>query len=400
MKNVDHLLAGRSASNGADFVRAIFAEARKPGVISLSGGLPNPRFFPVEALIASTAKVMRSHGTEILQYGTSDGFLPLREWIAGRYKQQGIDVSPDMVVLMSGSLQGLDITGRIFLEPGDEVVIEAPMFLGAIQTLANYQPRFVPVPMGDEGIDTDALARTLQSHPNAKLIEVNPSAQNPSGVTYSAGVRAQFAAAVKNHQALIVEDDPYAELRFDGTRPISLRRELGDRVIGLGSFSKIISPGMRVGWVVAAREVAARFTLGKQMVDSHASNFASATIWQFIQDNDIDAHIAGINAIYTIQRDAMLAACKKYFPPDVRYTHPQGGMFVWVTMPEGADALTLFRDAVATEKVAVVPGAPFYTDGVGGKTQFRMSFSTVEPAMIDEGVQRLARAMLRHLDGA
>ena len=354
------LLARRVLQSGGQQVAKIFGAADLPGVISLSGGLPNPRFFPVEGLIAATEKVMRKDGAAILQYGAREGYMPLREWVAGRYRKQGVDVSPDRV-MMSGSLQGMDITGRTFLEPGDTVLIEAPAFLGAIQTLLMYQPRFVGVPVIEDGVDVPVLERTLALHPHARLFEVSPSFQNPSGALYSPRARDGLANAIRNHNTLVVEDDPYAELRFDGTKPVSLRRELGDQAITLGSFSKIVSPGMRVGWVVAGKALAPFYALGKQTTDSHASNFAQAVIWQFLMDNDIDAHIAKINATYKLQRDAMLNAIARYFPPDVAYTIPQGGMFVWVTMPAESDAMQLFHDAVEHDKVAVVPGAPFYS---------------------------------------
>ena len=392
------LLTSRVRHSGGAAVASIFRASGLPGVISLSGGLPNPRFFPVDGLIAATEKVMRKDGQNILQYGGSEGYMPLREWVAERYRRQGVTVSPEMVVMTSGSLQAMDITGRTFLEPGDTVLIEAPAFVGAIQTLLMYQPKFVGVPVVDDGVDVAALKLALTQHPTAKLFEASPSFQNPSGVLYSQGARDGVAAAVQDNNILVVEDDPYAELRFDGTTPVSLRRELGDQCITLGSFSKIVSPGMRVGWAVASKTLAPYYALGKQTTDSHASNFAQAVIWQFLIDNNIDAHIATINATYKTQRDAMLVAITKYFPPEVKTTIPLGGMFVWATMPDDSDAMKLFRDAVEHDKVAVVPGGPFYTDGESGNHQFRMSYSTAEPAVIEEGIKRLGRALARHLD--
>ena len=392
------LLTNRVRQSGAAQVSNIFKAADRPGVISLSGGLPNPKFFPIDKLIAATEKVMRADGHNILQYGGSEGYLPLRKWVAERYCKQGVEVVPEMVVMTSGSLQGMDITGRTFIEPGDTVLIEAPAFVGAIQTLLIYQPRFVGVPVAADGVDVQALGRAISENPGAKLFEACPSFQNPSGVLYSQAARDGVAAVVRDQAILVVEDDPYAELRFDGSQPVSLRRELGDQCITLGSFSKIVSPGMRVGWTVASRALAPYYALGKQTTDSHASNFAQAVIWQFLMDNDIDAHIAGINATYKIQRDAMITAIAKYFPPEVKTTVPLGGMFIWATMPDDSDAMKMFHDAVDHDLVAVVPGGPFYTDGKHGNHQFRMSYSTVEPGVIEEGIRRLGRALARHLD--
>ncbi|MCW1969991.1 MAG: PLP-dependent aminotransferase family protein [Anaerolineae bacterium] len=397
MLNLNELYSNRAKRNAGSFLRQIFPRTRAPGVINFAGGLPNPDFFPVEPIIAATEKAMRADGRDTLQYGLTEGLLGLREWIAARYERQGLKVSPDQILITNGSQQGIDLVGRVFLDPGDKMVIEAPGYMSAIQSFAMYEPQFIGVGLSDEGIVIDELAEVLKNN-RVKLMETCPSFQNPSGLAYSTRTRERLAALVSQHNTLVVEDDPYAELRFMGSETKSLQAYLGEQVITLGSFSKIVAPGFRLGWTVASPEITRKLILAKQLVDIHTNLFAQRVLLEYLRDGNIDGHINQMRGVYLSQRNAMVDAMTRYFPPETTFTKPEGGMFVWVTLPEDADAMALFNLSMDTEKVAFVPGLPFYTDGKG-KNQMRLSFSTQSPEKIDEGMKRLGRVISRYLDG-
>ena len=396
MLNLNDLYSNRAKRNAGSFLRQIFPRTREPGVINFAGGLPNPDFFPIEPIIAATEKAMRMDGRETLQYGMTEGLLGLREWIANRYARQGLKVTPDQILITNGSQQGIDLIGKVFLDPGDKMVIEAPGYMSAIQSFAMYEPQFIGVSLNEQGIVVDELADTLKQH-RVKLMETCPSFQNPSGLAYSVATREALAKVVSQHNVVVVEDDPYAELRFMGAETKSLQAYLGEQVITLGSFSKIVAPGLRLGWTLASPEITRKLTLAKQLVDIHTNLFAQRVLFQYLLDGNIDGHINQMRGVYLSQRNAMVDAMARYFPPETVFTKPEGGMFVWVTLPEDADAMALFNLSMDTEKVAFVPGVPFYTDGKG-KNQMRLSFSTQSPAKIEEGMQRLGRVISRYLD--
>jgi 2-aminoadipate transaminase len=395
MFNADALFSNRAKSTGQSFLREIFYFARKPGVISFAGGLPNAKFFPVEPVIAATEKAMRADGAVALQYATTEGHDGLREWIAARYQAQGLAVTADMIMITSGSQQGLDLTGKSFINPGDTVLIEKPGYQGAIQAYSVYEPRWAGVRLTDEGLDLDELKRAVVEHP-VKLMETCCSFQNPSGVAYSAANRAAMAEIIEPHNFVVVEDDPYVDLRFMGSSAPPLRHYMGERLITLGSFSKIVAPGLRLGWLVADPALMPRIKIMKQAADLHTSFFAQRVLYQYLIDNDLEAHIDTMRALYKSNRDVMVAAIDRCFPPGVKRTNPEGGMFIWAVLPDELDAMELFKLAVE-EQVAFVPGTTFYTDGSGRNT-LRMSYSNVTHAQINEGIERLGRAMTRLLD--
>jgi 2-aminoadipate transaminase len=375
------------------FIREILKVTDSPEVISFAGGLPNPRFFPVDPVAEACARVLRESGREALQYRTTEGFLPLREQIVERYARRGVAVTPEQVLITTGSQQGIDLVAKIFVDEGDRVVLERPSYLGAIQALGLYQPEFVPVPLEKDGPEIAALEEVTRTP--LKLMYSVVNFQNPSGLSYSLGKRQAVAEVLARAGVIFLEDDPYGELRFRGKDLPSMRTLLGDQAILLGSFSKVVSPGVRLGWVVASAPIMEKLVIAKQAADLHSSSFEQRVVHQFLLDNDLDAHLEKIRAAYGRQRDVMLEMVERCCPPEIACTRPEGGMFLWMTLPDGLSSMDLFEAAIR-ENVAFVPGMPFYVDG-GGEDTMRLNFSNTDPTRIEEGITRLGRAMTRLL---
>ena len=389
---MQHRFSKRMDNVPRSFIREILKVAADPAVISFAGGLPNPELFPVEAVSRATQAVLATAGPDSLQYSTTEGMPALREFIASRYRdKKGLDVSPEDIVITTGSQQCLDLIGKIFLDPGDRVVFERPGYLGAIQAFAMYEPEMVSVGLEADGPDLDELAAVL---PGSKLFYAVPNFQNPSGLSYSEAKRAAVAGMLAGGP-VFVEDDPYGELRFRGEpqRPMFGREGLTG--ILLGSFSKVAAPGLRLGWVAAPHEIREQIVTAKQAADLHTSSFTQAVLMRYLEDNDIDAHIALIRERYGRQCESMLEAALRHFPEEAVLTEPEGGMFLWCTLPPAISVMELFECAVE-QKVAFVPGHPFHVDG-GGNNTMRLNFSNVDEATIDEGMRRLGRAMKRFL---
>ncbi len=387
--------ADRMAKPHRSFVTEILKVAEDPEIISFAGGLPNPRFFPVRELAEATARVMAQDGQSILQYSTTQGYLPLREYIAQRYRlKTGLQVSAEEILITNGSQQGFDLLGKVFLNRGDGIILERPAYHGAIQAFGMYQPAFETVPLLEDGIDTELLARACQI-PGIKFLYTVPNFQNPSGLSYSDARRGEVARLMYRHGIMLIEDDPYGELRFTGKHLPTMRSYLESALL-LGTFSKTVAPGLRLGWVCADREVIEQLSYAKQATDFHSSYFAQRVLYQYLIDNDFDAHIAVLTGAYREQAEAMLSAIAAYFPPEVRYTRPEGGMFIFATLPDGLSALELF-DLTAQEKVAFVPGQAFHPYGDGGDNCLRLSYSTLDGETIQEGIRRLGRVMKRQL---
>ena len=388
--------ASRMRKIPKSFVREILKVTQDPEVISFAGGLPNPRFFPVQDIAeAATAALSKADG-RALQYGTTEGYAPLREYIAQRYRRnEGLDVTADEILITNGSQQGLDLIGKIFIDPGDDIVIERPGYLGAIQAFSVYEPRFHAVPLWDDGADLDRLADILQAH-RVKFFHTVINFQNPSGISYSDSKRDALATLLAEYKMTVIEDDPYKELRFEGTPRRSLRCRLDSGVVLLGSFSKIVAPGLRLGWVCAERETMDKLIVAKQANDLHSNSFCQRMLSEYLHRHDIDTHIATIRAAYKRQKDVMLAALEAHFPQEVTFTRPEGGMFLWATLPERLSAVELFEHA-AREKVVFVPGTPFFVDG-GGTHNMRLNFSNADEDKINEGIARLGRVAARLLN--
>ncbi len=392
---MDSLYATRMRSIPKSFIREILKVTQDPEVISFAGGLPNPRFFPTEPLAQAATTVLANDAKSALQYSTSEGYQPLREFIAKRYQQKsGLDVSPDEILITNGSQQGLDLIGKVFIDKGDAVAIERPAYLGAIQALSAYEPKFCPIPLGHNGVDIECLSQVLNER-RVKLFHTVINFQNPSGISYSQSRREELADLLKGRDIVLVEDNPYGELRFSGQTPPSMRHWLNKRAILLGSFSKTVAPGLRLGWICAPREVTDKLVIAKQASDLHSNYLCQRILYEYLASNDIDQHIATIAAEYKKGRDTMMTAIKEHFPIDVETTSPEGGMFLWATLPDCLSALDLFEAAIK-EKVAFVPGTPFFVDG-GGVHNMRLNFSNADEDKIQEGIARLGQIIKRLL---
>jgi 2-aminoadipate transaminase len=392
---MDNLFADRMAKIHKSFIREILKVTQDSKVISFAGGLPNPKLFPVKELADACLKVLHQDGENVLQYSTTEGYLPLREYIAERYFiKKGLQASPDEILITTGSQQGLDLIGKVFLNKGDRIVIERPGYLGAIQAFGIYEPQFVPISLLDDGIDIDLLEKALKAN-QTKLFHTVINFQNPSGVTYSRQKREKLADIIKGRDIVLVEDNPYGELRFMGEDLPSMKGYLPDGTIVLGSFSKVVTPGLRLGWICAATDVMEKIVIAKQSSDLHSNYLSQRAVYQYLIDNDLDEHILNIRKVYKKQRDLMVSMIEEHFPQEIKCTKPEGGMFLWVTLPENLSSLKLFKLATE-ENVAFVPGRAFYVDG-GGENTLRLNFSNSDEEKIEEGIKRLAKVIKRGL---
>ena len=373
------------------FIREILKVTIDPSIISFAGGLPNRKFFPVEGLRKAADNVFAESGSDILQYANSEGYLGLRQFIADRYQRlEGLVIPVDDILITTGSQQGLDLLGKTFLNEGDDLIMEEPGYLGAIQAFAMYRPRFHPVPVYEGGMDIARLGQVLhERHP--KLLYTVTNFQNPSGISYSDDNRRAVAELLGGTTCLIIQDDPYGDLRFSGTRKVSFKRLLPENTVLLGSFSKTVAPALRLGWLVAPPLIMNKVIVAKQAADLHTDYLAQRILHRFLSDNDIDAHIATIIRQYGLQKEAMIKAITGFFPKEVSFTNPEGGMFLWVTLPEGLSSLQLFETAIA-QKVAFVPGTPFYVDRKDSNT-LRLNFSCSDEPTIGEGIKRLGASI-------
>jgi 2-aminoadipate transaminase len=386
-----NLMARRMQFVKPSFIREILKVTQDPTVISFAGGLPSPELFAVEPMAQATAKVFRQDGRSALQYSTTLGHEPLRQWIAAYMgRRYGMTVDADQILITSGSQQGLDLIGKVFVNPYDPVVIEEPGYLGAIQALALCEARIYSVPLLDEGPDLDML-ETILDGDKAKLIYAIPNFQNPSGLTYSAATRQSLAERLQDRDLVVVEDDPYGLLRYDGEDLPSLATMLPDKVLLLGSFSKVVAPGLRLGWICGPKDIIKELVTAKQAADLHTGTVVQRILSQYLQDNDLDSHVAMLRKAYGQRRDAMISAMEQSFPGEATFTRPQGGMFLWVSLPAGLSSLRLFEVAIG-QKVAFVPGTPFYVDG-GGESNLRLNFSNASESDIETGIARLGAAM-------
>lgn len=383
----------RMATARRSFVREILKVTEDPSIISFAGGLPNPRFFPLQELSRATEKTMAESGAAALQYSTTEGFPALREDIAARYARRGVQVKANDILITNGSQQGLDLVAKAFLDQGDVVLVERPTYLAAIQAFGLFEPRFRALELCEDGVRSELIARAL-TEDDPKLLYAIPTFQNPSGISWSAARRREAASLLAGGNTVLVEDDPYSELRFSGqaVAPMGLvpgSSELAPWAVLLGTFSKTVAPGMRLGWLCAHHDIMERVIVAKQAADLQSNGFAQLVVHRYLADNDIESHIARIREAYGRQRDLMVHLYEKLFPPEVLCTKPEGGMFLWMTLPEGMSSMDLLERAIK-EKVAFVPGQAFFTDDCGANT-LRLNFSNADEPMIEEGMKRLAR---------
>ncbi|MDT0343594.1 aminotransferase-like domain-containing protein [Streptomyces litchfieldiae] len=384
-------LASRAASVGASPVREILALTARPEVISFAGGLPAPELFDAGAIRAAYDRVLAEAPRRVLQYSTTEGDPELRAAVAARLGVRGLPTRPDDLLVTAGSQQALALLATALLEPGDTVLVEDPTYLAALQCFGFAGARVVPVPSDEHGVDPAALA-DLVVRERPKLLYLIPTFQNPTGRTLPAERRRAVADVARRHGLWIVEDDPYGELRFGG-EPVPWIASFdgaADRTVLLGSFSKIMAPGMRLGWLRAPAALRRACVIAKQAADLHSSTVDQAAAARYLADADLDAHLARVRAAYRARRDALLDGLPSALPHGSTWNRPDGGMFLWVRLPDGHDATALLRTAIAHD-VAYVPGAPFFA-GPADPTALRMSFTTHTPEEIGEGLRRLAKA--------
>jgi len=387
-------------------IRELLKLTERPEVISFAGGLPAPEVFPLAEVEAAACRVLEEHGAAALQYSVTEGYLPLRELLVRHMARYGIRVTPDNVLITTGAQQALDLIGKLLVNPGDAVLTEQPTFLGALQAFSGYQAHYVCVPVDDEGLEVDRLEEALRAGP--KFLYILPNFQNPSGVTLSLPRRRRLVELASHYGAPIVEDDPDGQLRYEGSHLPPLvqidaeyhgcahgERSFRGGVIYLGSLSKTLAPGLRIGFMVAPEEVITKLVQMKQGADLHTSTLTQMIAYETARGGFLDRHVTRIRAVYRERRDAMLAALTAHMPAGVGWTRPQGGLFLWVTLPDHLDAEALLEDALR-EKVAFVSGRPFFPRG-GGRNTMRLNFSYCAPPVIEEGIARLGSVVARRL---
>jgi 2-aminoadipate transaminase len=385
-------------------IRELLKFTQNPDIISFAGGLPAPEVFPTERFREACNRVLEKQARLALQYGATEGYEPLREMIARHTSRYGVKAKPENVLLTSGSQQALDLIGKLMINPGDRVLVEAPTYLGALQAFNVYGAEYVSVPSDNDGLRSDLLEKSLRLGP--KFMYVLPNFQNPGGTTLAEGRRHELVLLADRYGVPIIEDDPYGQLRYEGEHltPLivldreNLRRDDGysiGNVIYLSTFSKTLAPGLRLGWIVAPPEVISKLVQLKQGADLHTSTFIQMVAYEVARDNFLDEHIKVIRRVYGERRDVMLRAMQENFPSEVSWTRPQGGLFLWVTLPEGMDCHQLFEAAIK-ENVAFVPGDSFYASNGhadDGRRHFRLNFSNASPEQIREGIRRLGVAI-------
>ena len=377
-------------------VREIMKAAASRDVISFAGGLPNPRLFPVDAIAEAAARVLKDHGSAALQYSSSEGYAPLREYVAETcLRRRGIRASADDILLTSGSQQALDLVGKVFIEPGDAVLMESPAYLSAIQAFELYQPRFVPVRLNRDGLDPYLLAERLERW-SPKLVYLVPNFQNPTGVSYSGENRCAIAHLLRMHDTVLVEDDPYRELRFEGEDLPPVYRYADQHAVLTGTFSKVLSPALRMGWVYTRADTLRHMVVAKQASDLCSSDLTLRILYECLTRFDLERHVAALCREYRRQRDRMLHWIRTLFPDGTRYTRPQGGMFIWVTLPGNVSAEELLT-ATVKRGVVFAPGRSFYP-GRPELNTLRLNFTHADDAEMEKGMNILAQE-IRALTG-
>jgi 2-aminoadipate transaminase len=377
------------------FIREILEVATQNEMISFAGGLPNPAFFPVKELEQSAIEVLRNQGTSVLQYAGSQGYLPLREWIANRYSRKyQMHIKPENVVITNGSQQTIDVVAKMFLNKGDGVIVEKPTYLGGIQALSAYLPQFLSVDLREDGPDLKQVEEhCLNNCP--KFMYAIPNFQNPSGLCYSKQKREKLALLLKEYNLLFLEDDPYNEIRFDGDDLKPLFSYVPDQVFWTGSFSKMVAPGLRMGWVVLPDGLAPHFIKAKQSTDLHSNNLTQYMLYHYLTHNNIDEHLCKIRNGYKQQCGSMKEMIAKYFPKNVKATSPQGGMFLWLTLPDEIDSEVLIGDCLK-KGVAFVPGRSFFTSGKGNQ-HIRMNFTNSSFENMEKGIRIMANELAKYI---
>ncbi|PHV06925.1 2-aminoadipate aminotransferase [Janthinobacterium sp. BJB412] len=378
--------AERAEQLQSSFIREILKITQQPEIISFAGGLPSPATFPVDEMKVAFDKVLTNSGKVALQYGPTDGYLPLRQWIADSLSANGAKIVPEQVLMTSGSQQALDLLGKVLIDEGSRVLVETPSYLGALQAFSVYRPQFVSVDTDEHGLVPESLDKVAQG---ARLLYALPNFQNPTGRTLSLERRHQLVETCARLGLPLIEDDPYGALSYKGAPLPKMVAMNPDGVIYMGSFSKVLTPGIRLGYVVAPLPLVRRLELAKQAADLHTSQLTQMVVHEVIKDGFLDRHIPQIRTLYGDQCQCMLEAMDQHFPAGVTWTKPEGGMFIWVTLPKHINAMKLLDEAIAN-KVAFVPGSPFYANEPETNT-LRLSFVTVSPERIRTGIEILGK---------
>jgi 2-aminoadipate transaminase len=397
--------AQRTQRMGRSIIRELLKLTAQPDIISFAGGLPAPEMFPVEQAERAACRLLEKMGAQALQYGESEGYLPLRQFICDTMCRYGIEARASNVLITNGSQQALDLIGKLLINPGDRILVEEPTYLGALQAWNAYQAEYVSVPCDDMGLQTNLLEGALRNGP--KFMYVLPNFQNPGGTTLSLERRLEVVRLSNKYGIPIVEDDPYGALRFEGEHQPPLVALDADfqtsnglnghgfmegNVIYLGTMSKTLAPGLRLGWVVAPEEVIDQLVMGKQGADLHTGTFNQMLAYEIVKDGFLEEHIRNIRRVYRERRDVMLEALERHFPEGCSWTHPDGGLFLWARVPEDIDTAAVLPRAVAYQ-VAYVPGLAFYPDPNRGRNTMRLNFSNAQPAQIEEGIRRLGNML-------
>jgi len=383
-------LAQRAQRMTSSVIRETLKLMSTPGIISLGGGNPAPETFPIREFREACLYVLEHDASQALQYSVTEGYPPLRQFLAAKMNKYGVPAEEENILIVNGSQQALDLIGKVFINPGDTILTDRPTYLGAIQAWNAYEARFVTVPVDEDGTRVDLVEEVLKREP-VKFIYSLPNFQNPAGVTLSLERRHMLAGLAARYGVFLVEDDPYGELRFEGediTPLVVLHKE---NTIYLSTFSKTLSPGIRLGWIVAPARVLGKIVQAKQATDLHTSIFIQMVANDICQRGILRQHVKFIRDTYREHCMAMLTAMDKYMPPGVRWTRPQGGLFLWVILPDEVKTVDVLKAALE-EKVAFIPGSAFYPEG-GGEHTFRLTFATASPEMIDEAIKRLGRAI-------
>ncbi|MBO9536059.1 PLP-dependent aminotransferase family protein [Herbaspirillum sp.] len=383
----------RATKMQSSAIREILKVTMRPDITSFAGGLPSPLTFPVEQMKAAFDRVLTQQGKVALQYGPTDGYLPLREWIAGSLSTDGAQILPEQVLMVSGSQQGLDLLGKVLIDEGSKVLVETPSYLGALQAFALYGAKFESVPSDENGLQPDAIEAIAGG---ARMLYSLPNFQNPTGRTLPTERRIKLVETCARLGLPLIEDDPYGALSYRNAPLPKMLSMNPSGVIYMGSFSKVLTPGIRLGYVVAPRPLVLKMEQAKQATDLHTAQLTQMVVYEAIKDGFLDQHVPTIRKLYGDQCQAMLDALQQYFPAGCSWSKPEGGMFVWVTLPKHIDTGALLNEAVEKEKVAFVPGAPFFAN-TPEKNTMRLSFVTVPPEQIRAGVERLGKLIASKL---
>jgi 2-aminoadipate transaminase len=389
---IENQYSKRSQGIPPSFIREILKVTSAPDVISFAGGLPNPDFFPIEAFRTSADRVLANEGKKALQYAVTEGDPELRTWIAQYYQEKfGMVVNIDEILITNGSQQALDLVGKLFINEGDQILMERPTYLGATQCLAQYQPSWLEVGLQNDGVDTEELEKICKNS-RLKMMYAIPNFQNPSGTCYSIAKRTAMADILQKNNIILLEDYPYGALSFEGEMMPPIKKLYPSGTLLMGSFSKTVAPGLRLGWIVANKPIIGKLTILKQASDLHSNYFSQRMLLDFLLNNSLDQHIAKINNHYKANRDWMLECIEKHFPKSITFVKPLGGMFLWLDFGN-INARDVLKASMETDKVVFVPGDAFFISKELGLHKARLNFSNGTRAKIEEGIEKLGKRL-------